>query len=755
MPFSNGIFVLHPMRHICSNFLLFLVIGFNTAFAQNTITPKAGLSANLQQYLLNPNAHPNTLVTADIAGKTYLSALVKVGKGLNTNDFDALNVKIGTKAGNIWTVLIPELNIEAFTMVKGIEYIQLDEPVFANLDASRKAIRVDSVHSGIALPMGYSGKNVVVGIIDAGFDYSHPTFYDTTGTKLRIKRVWEQRNAGTPPSGFAYGNEITDTSAMLQKGNEIATFSHGTHVAGIAAGSGYGGAVSRKYRGMAYEADLVFVGIRPEKEEWKTSGMASIIDGMKYIYDYAASVGKPAVVNLSWGCSIGPNDGTSLFSQACNNLTGAGRLFVLAAGNNGEEKIHIKKGFSPADTLLNTFITFDASLGSNRTWVDIWGEKSQTFCIKLALYNGTILGNSSQVICLDGSTRNLFLVGKKNDTCFITVSAIASDFNQKPHVLLDIYSKSGDVLNLSVIGHSGNVHLWEGYVESYIGYYGTFTSNGQAFATDGDANFTLGEMASTASALTVAAYASKVSFKNLSGGSPSYSSYTSVGSVVPFSSHGPTADLRRKPDIAAPGLTIASAVNSYDVTNAFGGPNYSRSVSKFVQPRNGRTYYYAESSGTSMASPAASGVLALMLQAHPYLGPNDVKNILNATAIKDANTTAKPDSTRWGAGKINAYGAVKGALVKLEVVAPASQLSKIQVYPNPNGGEFEISFPGILFTPVEIVITNTEGKTVFKSYLPNLNGQHSEQIKTGLSAGLYFLHLRNNATYSTFKLMIR
>jgi hypothetical protein len=51
---------------------------------------------------------------------------------------------------------------------------------------------------------------------------------------------------------------------LLAKGTDLATFTHGTHVGGIAAGSGYVG-INSKIRGVAYKSDLVFVGIRPEK----------------------------------------------------------------------------------------------------------------------------------------------------------------------------------------------------------------------------------------------------------------------------------------------------------------------------------------------------------------------------------------------------------------------------------------------------------------------------------------------------------
>lgn len=54
---------------------------------------------------------------------------------------------------------------------------------------------------------------------------------------------------------------------------------------------------------------------------------------MKYIYDYAESVRKPCVINMSLGSHIGPHDGTSTFDQVADNLQGPGKLFAGAAGN--------------------------------------------------------------------------------------------------------------------------------------------------------------------------------------------------------------------------------------------------------------------------------------------------------------------------------------------------------------------------------------------------------------------------------------
>ncbi len=742
------------MKTIYTLFLMCLVA--MQLCAQQTANPK--LSANLRQFLhssASTQSNNQSIVYTKTNGIVYISTIIKVNKTISVSGLNKLGVLIGTKAGNIWTAKVPENQIRNFANFRGIDYIQLDEPINANLDVARKSSRVDSVQDGTGLPMGYSGKGVVVGIIDAGFDYTHPTFYDTTGNVLRLKRVWEQHNEGTPPAGYSYGNELTDTAAMLVKGYEVNSFSHGTHVGGIAAGSGYGSLNNKKMRGMAYESDLVFVGIRPEKSEWKSMGMSSILDGINYIFKYAQSVGKPAVVNLSWGNSIGPNDGSSLFSQACNNLTGPGRIFVLSAGNNGDENIHLQKQFTGTDTLVHTFVSFPDIDGEKLSWIDLWGEPAESFCVKLSLYNGNTTTDSTTFMCLASNTIDTFLIGSNNDTCFFTLTASAADLNGKPHILIDVTSRTTNILCISIAANKGTVNMWQGYVKNYSGYYGAFTNNGKAWAVNGDNHYTLGEMACTESAITVAAYASKISFKNLQGSTISYSGYASFNQIVPFSSHGPTIDGRIKPDIAAPGMTLASAVNSFDVSYAAGGGNYGQSVAKYTFPKNSRDYFYAEASGTSMSSPVVSGIVAIMLQVNPALSPQRIKEIIFQTATKDNFTTQHPDSARWGAGKINAYAAIKRAILTVGLTEQIKQNQTVKVFPNPATGMFSVSMEAHQQTTAYIEITNMMGQVINALPWDIVSGTNSLLIDShDMTQGVYFVNVIQNGQQLIQKVVI-
>jgi bacillopeptidase F len=106
--------------------------------------------------------------------------------------------------------------------------------------------------------------------------------------------------------------------------------------------------------------------------------------------------------------------------------------------------------------------------------------------------------------------------------------------------------------------------------------------------------------------------------------------------IAGFSSRGPSAYGVMKPDIAAPGVGIRSATpgNSYGFMN-----------------------------GTSMASPALAGVVALMKQANKSLSVDAIEQILFKTAIPltDSTYPTSPNNG-YGHGLVNAYNAISSIL---------------------------------------------------------------------------------------------
>jgi len=682
-------------------------------------------------------------------GNKYLSGLVKVidaeaaGNGLKS-----IGAYVGTKAGDIWTVQVPFDKVETFVQISGLLYIQLDEPLRPALDWARKTTRVDSVHGGYNLPMRYSGLGVIVGIVDFGFDYNHPTMYDTMGTAYRIKRVWELNSTGTPPTGFTYGKEIADTNAIKTEGTDNADQMHGTSVAGMAAGSGFGSNPSNsRFRGMAYDAEMVMVGVRRDsiEDQWRSSGFSDFVDAVNYIFTYATSVGKPCVVNISWGSQSGPHDGTSLTNQAFNNLTGPGKILVMSAGNEGEEKLHLAKTFTAGDTVINTFLRFSDTV-YKRTWVDVWGDTGKTFCMKATLYHNGVAGNSTNFVCIDNNSHSFVLLNNNGDSCWATYTTSSSEFNDKPRMTLDIYNKGKDSIGISVKGTDGSIDMWD---ESYYygfpyRYFSEFDSLGFNWAVNGNNTSTTSDMGAADSVLLVGAYASKVNFMDINGNNWSYNAYVGAGKLVPFSSRGPRVNGLIKPDITAPGITIATSASSYDTSYTPTGSNSSLVISEYTHPVTSRKYYYAEFSGTSASAPAASGIVALMLQVNPNLGPSQVNNIIATTAIEDSYTGNLPNegTVNWGHGKINAYGAIKKILQQLSTYDYKGRKLDCVLFPNPNDGTFTIDYTGNKDEELTVSVLNITGSVVaVKNWHVNAGSNITDMNVSGLPKGTYIVRV--------------
>lgn len=685
-------------------------------------------------------------------GKICVSAIIKImnNEAVKVQEsLDKLNATVGTKAGSIWTVQIPLENVASFTTIRGISYIQLDEPVIPQLDVARKTTRVDSVHDGISLPMGYSGKGVLVGIMDFGFDYNHPTMYDTSGNKYRIIKAWEMNGTGTAPAGFSYGNEISDTLALKAKGTDNAVQTHGTGVAGLAAGSGYGSPSAGRFRGMAYESEMIFVGVRRDSigNQWLTGGFSDFIDGVSYMMKYAKSVGKPIVVNISWGSHSGPHDGSSLVNQAFDTLSSKGKIIVMSGGNDGSTNIHLNKSFTAIDTSVTTFLQF-SSPAYKRTWIDIWGDTAKTFCVKTTLYSKGIAGNSTGKICIDNTTKTHTLISANGlDTCFVQTYTSAAEYNMKPRVTINVYSKTTDSIGISVIGNNGNIHMWNEYY--YYGYtykYNCTFTNLFSWGTLGNTNTTISDMGAGKSTLLIGAYTSKSNFTDVNGIPRSYGA--SVGYITSFSSKGPYVDGRIRPDITAPGLTIATSVNSWDTAYTETGSSSSNVVSKFTHPISGKNYYFGEFAGTSASAPIASGIIALLLQIDPTLSPDRVRTILYQTAIQDTYTGTLPaaGSVYWGQGKINAYGAVRKLLKDLSVgnFVGTNELDCV-LYPNPNNGIFNLDYNGSKREELMVQVLDMTGKTILhQSWQTNSGNNILPLDLSSLSKGIYIVNVQGN-----------
>ncbi len=554
------------------------------------------------------------------------------------------------------TVNIPVKRYVDFLNSGIAKYVEIGEKNEPMMDSARIFTNTNQVHQGYNLPKGYTGKGVVVGIVDIGFDYTHRNFYDSTETTYRVKRVWDQNaQTGTAPNGYNYGNLMTTQSQILAARYSHNNQTHGTHVAGMAAGGGTNQSSYKQYKGMAPESDIVLVA--------STMYSNDILDGLMYILDYADSVGKPCVVNMSLGNHVGPHDGTDfnelyvdyLFEEFYNK----GAVLMVSAGNEGSDNIHLSHSYSGRVPAVRTFAV--KSNGSNKLSgvVDIWGAVGSSFIVKVGVADSTasvrILANYTYPLTLNTVdtadwTTNYSLGNGGYVSYYVEDS---NYYNGKPHVYLS-FNGSGlsdsKCFMISVTPASGTVHMWNNS--------GIFI--GGTASTAGNTNYTTNNKASGNTSIMVASYSTKVSWTTYAGDYYNLNSRYVVGGRSYFSSIGPGLNPNQnKPEIAAPGALINSSYNCYD-------SRYTTSNAYItgVQTNGTGSCWWGMMQGTSMACPAATGIVALWMEAYPELSYTQVKELLRTTSITDSLTGTIPanGSPYYGWGKINAYAGLQKIL---------------------------------------------------------------------------------------------
>lgn len=590
----------------------------------------------------------------------------------------------------------------------------------ADLNKSVADTYVDSVWNGINLPDAYSGEGVIIGITDWGFDYTHPVFYDTSMTNYRILRAWDQyKTSGPAPEGFDYGTEFVGKDALLtaqcDTSNVYKYGYHGTHVAGIAAGAGAGTA----YRGVAHGAHLLFATFLISEQ--------AVIDAFDWMYNVAQQEGKRLVVNMSWGLYYMDNfTGTGRIGKKMEELTDLGVVFVTSAGNNGDVNFHLKHDFdTEADTLKSVFQFASGSPYQYGQCITMTNSEQKPFNFAIQVMNNSYstLAISPFMSTANGDQQIDTFIVVGDDTLEFMADIIAENSdNHRPEVRLKVKKATSSYrFGLLVTAPSGIFHAWNVIeLTNGVGNWGApfIAPNNMPDWKAGDAEYGLGTPTSTDCVISVAAYQPRVVMP-----------YATVGgAIADFSSFGPTIDERPKPEIAAPGKGIISSLSSFTT-------EYSGTYNKTITFQD-KEYKFVSLSGTSMSSPFIAGVVALMLQANPYLSADQIKQILIETARQD-NYTAQTTSAQFGAGKVNAHQAVLLALqtVGIEDFSPIK--GEFTIYPNPSNGTLFLSAAPLSTTPF-VEIFDITGKKIFQQKV--VAGVNQFSLST-LRSGYYVIRI--------------
>jgi len=681
----------------------------------------------------------------EIKNTAYVNVFIFLNDNADVLSLTDLGVKFNSLFNNVVTAQVPVNNIEAVSKLSSVKYVQIGTKVMKRMDAARVAANVDDVQAGTDLAGPFTGKDVIVGIIDNGFQYDHINFYTADGTQTRIKRVWDQNATGTPPSGFSYGAEYTTQSAIFNAKNDFTDESHATHVTGIAAGSDKNN--GNNYFGVAPDADIVMVSYNQNDN---SSDNVSLADGIKYIYDYASSVGKPCVVNMSLGSHLGPHDGTSAFDQVCDQLQGNGRLLVGAAGNEGSDKLHIYKQFSAATDTLKSFLKFYSSTSLDGQ-ADLWGDVDKDFQIKVVIYNKNTKAITFSTPFFNAATVNdqtySVTAASNGITGKIYFYSERNVLNNKPNafVYLDL-SQINTYYNVGLIITATDGSSVHGWADDFYSY---FSANSVSGWTDGNSTSSVGEIGGTGNKIiSVGAYTSKKSFVNING--QTYPLGETLGKIASFSSKGPTPDNRVKPDITAPGTVLVSSFSSAVINNS----DFSDYLVK-KNVVNGVSYYYGAMQGTSMATPFVTGILATWLGANHDLNPDQVRTILQTTSISDTYTGTIPagGSNTWGFGKIDAWNGIKKCISLASAVDNVSADKEIILYPNPCTDNFSALFTAY-DSNVKVTIFAINGQQVMTKNLGTVEAAREEKFDINqLPKGVYMVSITGNNHYKTYKIL--
>lgn len=577
-----------------------------------------------------------------------IRAIIKFSGSIDA--FTALGCDTFSVLGQLATIAIPVEQIHAVLALPGLVKIELSRPLFRELDESIPAIRANEVRNN-GLPFGgagkFTGSGVIVGIIDAGFKFDHHVFCDPADPKkTRILFFWDQdltpsgtESSPTLSGGSTYGVEYDKAKieTALNNANPYSIVrtdpdSHGTHVAGIAAGNGsQSGGVANvscdchgafHYVGVAPEADLMFVKL-DSSDHTELGESQHLVDAVTYIQQKAKALGKAAVINISLGDNLGAHDGTSLVEQWIDVtlllFASSGFAVVKAAGNQGNKKLHAQTNVpintAPSNGKVELKFEVTPHTTGKTIEIDIWYPDAHSLNCKITppgnnLSNDTTTSPGSVVTATEQTKSSQIAIDSQlkdpdNDfkRIFITITPPVGD-----HTLTGSWTIE---LSNSSVSTPVPVNAW--IQRDQPAKFTTFVTIPLTVSVPGTAQHII----------TVGNF-------NCKG--------RSKGAIAASSGRGPTLDGRLKPELCAPGTDIISA-NSNPDDGACCDCCYD---------------FYTAKTGTSMAAPHVAGAIALLFSKNKDLEHSDLRQMLTnpANLIVDSFTgnTANND---YGHGKLD------------------------------------------------------------------------------------------------------
>lgn len=470
------------------------------------------------------------------------------------------------------------------------------------------------------------GKGTVIAVVDTGVDWSLPDL----------------------GAGFGPGHKVVAGHDFVSGDDDpMDDNAHGTHVAGIAAGSG-----AASITGVAPAARLT---------AWKVlnaDGFGTSEDVIRGIEAAVDPTGAfPAdVVNLSLG---GPGDGTDPVTLAANAASAAGVVVVAAAGNDGPGAGTIgAPAVSPSVLSVGASVTdlrFATArvVGSGRdlpTWRVAWSANAAAKPVTARLVDvgdGTP-ADYRKAGDVTGAVVTYRGYAPRSTEEYPGSSYAEARLAQSHGAVAALVRAPSDVPTTS----GGGVSV----AASEPGVFAAAADGATGVGGGGDYRFKrivlLGLHESDYAAIAAAVTAGTATVRVVP--------VDATDQIASFSSRGPTSDMSLKPDLVAPGVEILSTVPA-----AFGIPDDVYRLS-----------------GTSMASPAVAGAAAVVRSEFPDLTEAQVRARLTGSAARLQGASANLPTPVQGAGRLDLSAALEATVTATPTVVSFGLAAGVGGTPN-------------------------------------------------------------------------
>lgn len=579
-----------------------------------------------------------------------LCAFVRIS-GDGDNVLASKGCRALARFGDIYIADIPLDSLTALSLSKDVERIEASASNSIAMDTTAIIVNAVKVYAGEGLPQAYTGKGVVLGSMDVGYDLTHPDFYDRQMTGTRIRRFWDQLSPDSLSSTLYVGADYRTEADILNYAHSFDSTieTHGTYTLGIAAGTGY----DTPYQGIAPDADLCMVSNAvnsnishiPPQLQYKYTSAADAL-GFKYIFDYAQEVGKPCVISFSEGSSDRFDNDQQLYYEVLASMTGKGRILVASAGNCGyyntylhklaaksSDGVFLKQYLSNYPLTALSVVPFTIKLTA---YEQSEGENVQSVSVEIP--------TSSVVSSADSLLTGVF--DAYGEDISYEVQAYKTTLPDTPIAYDITISKSpkGRIrhrLSVEVSAGDADVQMFGNGIEFQASELNSALSGGES------SHNVLCPSTSPA-VISVGATAYRDHYIDKDG--KLVRNYWGLkGERAGYSSIGPSRSGLMKPDVVAPGTLIKGAMNSFYPQNKLSSKILSYSY------YNDRCYPWWTDMGTSMSAPVVAGTIALWLQANPQLTTEQVMQIFSETCHRHDGKPQGEKDAEYGYGEIDAY----------------------------------------------------------------------------------------------------